>query len=285
MRALPHARPVVVGVGIGGTMESCALLAKRQLLRPLGEPAEREDVAAIEREALKRINLSGVGPMGLGGARHRRWRYTPRRNPRTSQAFRSRSIFSATPADTRTVRYSQMEYHMQAPLSEADMRVLRAGDVVYCTGTIYTARDAAHAKFDALFEKRASNCPFQRAHASIIADPAPPRPARSSARAGPTTSKRMDAYTPALIDYGIVQFIGKGARSAAVNAAMLGRAVHFAATGGAGMLYASRITACELVAFADLGAEAVYRLEVRDFPVVVTYDLLGNDVYARTTQN
>jgi fumarate hydratase subunit beta len=79
----------------------------------------------------------------------------------------------------------------------------------------------------------------------------------------------MDAFTPALIDYGISQFIGKGARSSAVNKAMRGRAVHFAATGGAGMLYATRITACELVAFPDLGAEAVYLLHVEDFPVVV----------------
>ncbi len=92
----------------------------------------------------------------------------------------------------------------------------------------------------------------------------------------------MDAFTPALIDYGVCQFIGKGARAKAVNEAMLGRAVYFAATGGAGMLYASRITDCEVVAFADLGAEAVYRLAVEDFPVVVAYDLMGNDVYART---
>ena len=91
----------------------------------------------------------------------------------------------------------------------------------------------------------------------------------------------MDAYTPALIDYGVCQFIGKGARSAAVNASMKGRALHLTATGGAGMLYASRIRSCELVAFADLGAEAVYRLTVEDFPVVVSFDLAGNDIYAR----
>ena len=164
------------------------------------------------------------------------------------------------------------------------MRVLRAGDVVYCTGTIYTARDAAHAKFDALL-KKSKPLPVPKGACIYYCGPCPAAPGEIIGPCGPTTSKRMDAYTPALIDYGIVQFIGKGARSAAVNAAMLGRAVHFAATGGAGMLYASRITACELVAFAELGAEAVYRLEVRGFPVVVTYDLLGNDVYARTTQN
>ena len=177
-----------------------------------------------------------------------------------------------------------MDYRMHAPLDPHDLGVLRAGDVVYLTGTIYTARDAAHARFAKLLENGES-LPVPKGECIYYCGPCPAAPGEIIGPCGPTTSKRMDAYTPALIDYGIVQFIGKGARSAAVNAAMLGRAVHFAATGGAGMLYASRITACELVAFADLGAEAVYRLEVRDFPVVVTFDLLGNDVYARTTQN
>ncbi len=174
-----------------------------------------------------------------------------------------------------------MEYHMQSPLNPADMGVLRAGDVVYCTGVIYTARDAAHARFADLL-KAGEPLPVPKGACIYYCGPCPAAPGEIIGPCGPTTSKRMDAYTPALIDYGIVQFIGKGARSAAVNEAMKGRAVHFAATGGAGMLYASRITACELIAFADLGAEAVYRLEVRDFPVVVTFDLNGNDVYART---
>ena len=174
-----------------------------------------------------------------------------------------------------------MEYHMQAPLCSADLNVLRAGDVVYLSGVIYTARDAAHARFDRML-KAGETLPVPKGACIYYCGPCPAAPGEVIGPCGPTTSKRMDAYTPALIDYGIVQFVGKGARSAAVNAAMLGRAVHFAATGGAGMLYASRITACELVAFPDLGAEAVYRLEVVDFPVVVTFDLIGNDVYART---
>ena len=174
-----------------------------------------------------------------------------------------------------------MEYRMQAPLNEADCGVLRAGDVVYLSGVIYTARDAAHARFERML-KAGEALPVPKGACIYYCGPCPAAPGEIIGPCGPTTSKRMDAYTPALIDYGIVQFIGKGARSAAVNAAMLGRAVHFAATGGAGMLYASRITACELVAFPDLGAEAVYRLEVAEFPVVVTFDLIGNDVYART---
>ena len=177
-----------------------------------------------------------------------------------------------------------MEYRMTVPFLQEDLSRLRAGDVVYLTGTIYTARDAAHARFDQML-KAGETLPVPKGACIYYCGPCPAAPGEVIGPCGPTTSKRMDAYTPALIDYGIRQFIGKGARNPAVNAAMKGRAVHFAATGGAGMLYATRITACELVDFADLGAEAVYRLEVRDFPVVVTFDLLGNDVYARTTQN
>ena len=177
-----------------------------------------------------------------------------------------------------------MEYRLNVPFHQADLEALRAGDVVYCSGVIYTARDAAHARFAQLL-KEGKPLPVPKGACIYYCGPCPAAPGEVIGPCGPTTSKRMDAYTPALIDYGIAQFIGKGARSPAVNAAMKGRAVHFAATGGAGMLYATRITFCELVDFADLGAEAVYRLEVRDFPVVVTFDLLGNDVYARTTQN
>ena len=177
-----------------------------------------------------------------------------------------------------------MDYRMQAPLSETDCGVLRAGDVVYLSGVIYTARDAAHARFERML-KAGEALPVPKGACIYYCGPCPAAPGEVIGPCGPTTSKRMDTYTPALIDYGIAQFIGKGARANAVNAAMKGRAVHFAATGGAGMLYAARIHSCELVDFADLGAEAVYRLEVVDFPVVVTFDLLGNDVYARTTQN
>ena len=173
-----------------------------------------------------------------------------------------------------------MDYRMKAPLSPADLRVLRAGDVVYLTGTIYTARDAAHARFAQML-KKGETLPVPKGCCIYYCGPCPAAPGEVIGPCGPTTSKRMDAYTPALIDYGIAQFIGKGARASTVNAAMKGRAVHFAATGGAGMLYASRVTSCEMVAFADLGAEAVYRLEVSDFPVVVTFDIEGNDAYAR----
>ncbi|MEN6417835.1 MAG: FumA C-terminus/TtdB family hydratase beta subunit [Clostridiaceae bacterium] len=174
-----------------------------------------------------------------------------------------------------------MEYSLSVPVLMEDLKHLRAGDVVRLSGTLYTARDAAHARFAELL-RRGEPLPVPKGCCIYYAGPCPAAPGEVIGPCGPTTSKRMDAFTPALIDYGVCQFIGKGARAKSVNEAMKGRAVCFAATGGAGMLYASRVTACELVAFEDLGAEAVYRLAVSDFPVVVSFDLLGNDVYARS---
>ena len=174
-----------------------------------------------------------------------------------------------------------MEYSLHAPVSAEYLSVLRAGDVVFLSGELYTARDAAHARFAQLLD-RGEPLPVPKGAMVYYAGPCPAAPGEVIGPCGPTTSKRMDRYTPALIDYGICQFIGKGARNSAVNEAMLGRAVHFSAAGGAGMLYASRIKCCALVAFEDLGAEAVYRLTVQDFPVIVSFDLAGNDVYDRT---
>ena len=173
-----------------------------------------------------------------------------------------------------------MEYSLAVPVRPEDLQKLRTGDVVRLSGTIYTARDAAHARFARLLGENRP-LPVPKGACIYYAGPCPAAPGEVIGPCGPTTSKRMDAYTPALIDYGICQFIGKGPRNAAVNEAMRGRAVHLSATGGAGMLYASRITRCELVAFADLGAEAVYRLTVEDFPVIVSFDLTGTDIYAR----
>ncbi len=174
-----------------------------------------------------------------------------------------------------------MEYSLSVPVSLEDLQKLRAGDVIRLSGTLYTARDAAHARFTELL-RRGDPLPVPKGCCIYYAGPCPAAPSEVIGPCGPTTSKRMDAFTPALIDYGVCQFIGKGARAKSVNEAMKGKAVGFAATGGAGMLYASRVTACELIAFEDLGAEAVYRLKVSDFPVVVSFDLLGNDVYARS---
>lgn len=172
-----------------------------------------------------------------------------------------------------------MEYSLPVPVPAEELEKLRAGDVVRLSGTLYTARDAAHARFAELL-KKGEPLPVPKGACIYYAGPCPAAPGEIIGPCGPTTSKRMDLFTPALIDYGVRQLIGKGPRAQSVCDAMKGRAVQFAATGGAGMLYASRVTGCELVAFADLGAEAVYKLTVSDFPVFVSFDLLGGDVYA-----
>ena len=153
---------------------------------------------------------------------------------------------------------------LTSPFSEAAARSLKAGDRVLFTGVIWTGRDAAHKRLVALLD-----------------GPCPAPPGHPIGSAGPTTSGRMDAYSPRLIaDCGLRGMIGKGNRSAAVIDAMKQYgAVYFAATGGAGALIARCIRKCEIIAFPDLGPEAIHRLEVENFPLVVAIDSLGNNLY------
>lgn len=166
------------------------------------------------------------------------------------------------------------------PLSESEVVRLRAGELVAITGTIYTARDAAHARLVAMLE-RGESLPFDPAGQVLYyVGPAPAPPGRVIGAAGPTTSYRMDRYAPALYRAGIKATIGKGPRANTVVEAMREcRAVYLGATGGAGALLASHIVRVEVVAFPELGAEAVHRLEVRDFPAIVINDVAGNDLY------
>lgn len=166
------------------------------------------------------------------------------------------------------------------PLSRAQASALTAGDMVLLSGVLYTARDAAHKRFMALLD-RGEALPFPLEGACIYyAGPAPARDGQIIGSAGPTTSYRMDAYTPRLLELGLRCMIGKGDRSDAVTAAMKKvSAVYFAALGGAGALLASRVTSSETIAFPDLGAEAVRRLTVHDFPAVTAIDGRGNNLY------
>ena len=167
-----------------------------------------------------------------------------------------------------------------APLSREDARRLRAGDRCLLSGVIYTARDAAHKRLcQALAQGK--ELPIDLTDAVIyFAGPAPARPGDVIGSAGPTTSYRMDAYSPALIARGSTGMIGKGRRDQGVVDAM-GRygAVYFGAVGGCGALIRRCIRSATVVAYEDLGAEAIYRLEVVDFPVTVIIDSLGNDLY------
>ncbi|MCJ7856166.1 Fe-S-containing hydro-lyase [Lachnospiraceae bacterium NSJ-143] len=173
-----------------------------------------------------------------------------------------------------------MEINISAPLIKQEAAKLRAGDIVKITGTVYTARDAAHKRMIEDFEKTGV-FPFDMENAVIYyAGPAPAKPGRPIGPAGPTTSYRMDSYAPFLMDRGQTGMIGKGSRNSAVIEAMKkNKAVYFAATGGAAALISSHIKSAEVIAYDDLGAEAVRKLYVEDFPAIVVIDSEGNNLY------
>ena len=173
-----------------------------------------------------------------------------------------------------------MEKYIKAPLEKEIVKTLRAGDYVYITGTIYTARDAAHKRMDeTLREGKELPVPLKDGIVYYMG-PSPAREGRVIGSAGPTTASRMDKYTPALLDLGMQGMIGKGKRTEEVREAMIRNgAVYFAAVGGAGALLSKSILSSEVIAYDDLGTEAVRKLSVKDFPVVVVMDSQGNNLY------
>ena len=173
-----------------------------------------------------------------------------------------------------------MEYRLTAPMTREQARQLRCGDTVLFTGTIYTARDAAHKRLVELLDK-GEPLPFDVNGAVIYyAGPTPAQKGHAVGSCGPTTSYRMDAYAPKVIAAGSTGMIGKGKRGDEVVAAMKEcGAVYFGAIGGCGALLSRCIRKAEVIAYDDLGAEAVRRLEVEDFPVVVVIDSEGNNLY------
>jgi fumarate hydratase subunit beta len=169
---------------------------------------------------------------------------------------------------------------LKTPLTDKDVERLKIGDRVLINGAIFTGRDAAHKRLSDLL-KEGKELPFDiRGQIIYYVGPTPARPGQVFGSAGPTTSYRMDAYAPALIEKGLKGMIGKGMRSDAVKEAMKNhKAVYFAATGGAGALLAKKVKRAEVVAYEDLGPEAIRRLEVEDLPVIVINDVRGNDLY------
>jgi fumarate hydratase subunit beta len=169
---------------------------------------------------------------------------------------------------------------LKTPLSDEDVKKLKTGDRVLINGVIYTGRDAAHKRlFDLL--KTGKELPFDvRGQIIYYVGPAPAKPGHVIGSAGPTSSYRMDVYAPSLMEKGLKGMIGKGKRSDQVKEAMkMHKAVYFAATGGAGALLAKRVKKAEVVAYDDLGTEAIQKLEVEDFPVIVVNDTRGRDLY------
>ncbi|MCK4250563.1 Fe-S-containing hydro-lyase [candidate division WOR-3 bacterium] len=174
---------------------------------------------------------------------------------------------------------------IKTPLSDEDVQSLKIGDSVLITGKIYTARDAAHKRLIDLIEKGES-LPFDiKGQIIYYVGPAPAKPGYVIGPAGPTTSGRCDPYTPVLLSLGLKGMIGKGTRSKEVRGAMeKHKAVYFAATGGAAALIAKNIKAVKIIAYEDLGPEAIRELEVEDFPVIVANDTHGGDLYEEGTK-
>ncbi len=173
-----------------------------------------------------------------------------------------------------------MEVNLDTPISREQVSKLKAGDIVKLNGFIYTARDAAHKRMLDEYYK-SGELPFDIKDSVIyFAGPAPAKPGEVIGSVGPTTSYRMDSYSPKTIELGLTVMIGKGSRGKEVIEAMKKyKAVYIGAVGGAGALLSSHVKSCEVIAYPDLGAEAVHRLEVCDFPGIVVIDSFGNNLY------
>jgi len=171
-------------------------------------------------------------------------------------------------------------YYLTTPLSEEDVVKLNVGDIVYLNGTIYTARDAAHKRLVDLMAE-GKELPFELQGAVIyFVGPTPPKPGDPIGSAGPTTSYRMDSYSPTLLANGLKGMIGKGKRNQDVkDACVKHKGIYFGATGGAGALLGKKITSAEVIAYPELGPEAIRKLEVKDFPLTVINDTFGKDLY------
>ncbi len=175
-----------------------------------------------------------------------------------------------------------MNINLQTPLTEEKVNSMKAGDFVYITGTIYTARDAAHKRMDEALCQNKELPIDMKDNIIYYMGPSPAREGRPIGSAGPTTASRMDKYAPKLLDLGLRGMIGKGKRSKEViDAIIRNKCVYFAAIGGAGALLSKCIKESEVVAYDDLGTEAIRKLRVENFPVIVVIDKDGNNLYEK----
>ena len=173
-----------------------------------------------------------------------------------------------------------MDRHITAPINKETARSLHAGDYVYITGTTYTARDAAHKRMYEILQKGGELPVDWKDQVIYYMGPSPAREGRPIGSAGPTTASRMDKYAPQLLDLGLGAMVGKGKRNQAViDAIVRNGSVYFAAVGGAGALLSKCITSAEVVAYDDLGTEAIRKLTVENFPAIVVIDSEGNNLY------
>lgn len=174
-----------------------------------------------------------------------------------------------------------LDMKIKTPLTDQDLASLKSGDQIYLSGTIYTGRDAAHKRLVALIKEN-KDLPFNfNGTAIYYVGPSPKKPNQVIGSAGPTSSYRMDAYSPLLMEHGLKVMIGKGPRSEEFKKELVKhKGVYLSAVGGAAALISKSIKKCTLIAYEELGAEAIYELEVEDMPLIVTYDIYGNDLFA-----
>ncbi|MBR6094452.1 MAG: Fe-S-containing hydro-lyase [Lachnospiraceae bacterium] len=177
-----------------------------------------------------------------------------------------------------------MDRYLNVPFTKEEALSLKAGDMVYLTGTVYTARDAAHKRMAETLDAGGELPVSLQGNVIYYMGPSPAREGRPIGSAGPTTASRMDKYTPRLLDLGLAGMIGKGKRSREVSDAIVRNgSVYFAAIGGAGALLSKAITDSEVIAYDDLGTEAIRKLTVKDFPVTVVIDSRGENLYETAT--
>ncbi len=296
--------PGIIGVGIGGTMEQAALLSKRALLRPVGSHHERSDLADLERELLSRINSLGIGPQGLGGDTTALFvaveafpchiaSLPVAVNIQCHAARRAvahfingkwegvKEINEASGSKTGALTsLLNLATPLELPLSRQQIANLKAGDWVKLSGRLLTGRDQTHRRLCQLLDEGKQLPVDLKGQFIYYVGPSPAPPGRVIGSAGPTTSYRMDSYTPRILSEGVLGLMGKGKRSAQVVEAIKAHgAIYMATIGGAGAFLSECIKGCRLVAFEDLGPEALYELEVRDFPAIVINDSQGQDYY------
>ncbi len=298
--------PGIIGIGIGGTMEVAALLSKKALLRPVGTMSSREDVALLEKEIYGRINATGIGPQGLGGdmttfavhieteACHiaslpvavniqcHAARQAKARLVNGKWSIEDVQVSSCAISDGP--RWEEGATRVDLPMDRSTASKLKAGERILLNGTLFTGRDQTHKRMVDFMDQGLELPIDLDGQLLYYVGPSPAPPGRVIGSAGPTTSYRMDAYTPRLLEHGLVATMGKGRRSAGVREALKRHgAIYLATIGGAGAYLSERISSCELVAFEDLGPEAMFKMEVRDFPAIVINDAEGNDWYEKVT--
>ena len=200
-------------------------------------------------------------------------------NTYNSTSFVTKYLFVERFDDTMSEKY------INTPITEQDIESLETGDMVYISGTIYTARDAAHKRLYEAIQAHQEIPVELKDNIIYYLGPSPAREGQVIGSAGPTTSSRMDKYTPLMLEYGLKGMIGKGKRSEQVIASMVkNKAVYFAAIGGAGALLSKCIKKAEVIAYEDLGTEAIRKLEVEKLPAIVVIDSKGNNLYETATE-